>query len=43
LQAPVGAGWDRVAIGTVEVDSELFLLVDPYCHRRPRGQCRLIS
>jgi purine-binding chemotaxis protein CheW len=30
LAAPVGAGWDRVATGTVEVDSELFLLVDPY-------------
>jgi purine-binding chemotaxis protein CheW len=30
LAAPVGAGWDRVAIGTVEVGSELFLLVDPY-------------
>jgi purine-binding chemotaxis protein CheW len=30
LAAPVGAGWDRVAIGTVEVASELFLLVDPY-------------
>jgi purine-binding chemotaxis protein CheW len=30
LAAPVGAGWDRVAIGTVEVESELFLLVDPY-------------
>jgi purine-binding chemotaxis protein CheW len=30
LAAPVGAGWDRVATGTVEVESELFLLVDPY-------------
>lgn len=30
LAAPVGAGWDRVAIGTVEVGSELFLLVDPF-------------
>ena len=30
LAAPVGAGWDRVAVGTVEVGSELFLLVDPY-------------
>ena len=29
LAAPVGAGWDRVAIGTVEVEAELFLLVDP--------------
>jgi purine-binding chemotaxis protein CheW len=30
LAAPVGAGWDRVATGTVEAGSELFLLVDPY-------------
>lgn len=30
LAAPVGAGWDRVAIGTVEVGASLFLLVDPY-------------
>lgn len=30
LAAPVGAGWDRVAIGTVEVNQELFLLIDPY-------------
>ena len=30
LAAPVGAGWDRVAIGTVEVNEELFLLIDPY-------------
>ena len=30
LAAPVGAGWDRVAVGTVEVGSELFLHVDPY-------------
>jgi purine-binding chemotaxis protein CheW len=30
LAAPVGAGWDRVAIGTVEVGAALFLLVDPY-------------
>ena len=29
LSAPVGAAWARVATGTVEVDSELFLLVDP--------------
>lgn len=29
LAAPVGAGWARVATGTVEVGSELFLLVDP--------------
>ena len=30
LAAPVGAGWDRVAIGTVEAGAELFLLVDPH-------------
>lgn len=30
VAAPLGAGWDRVAIGTVEADGELFLLVDPY-------------
>jgi len=30
LAAPVGAGWERVAIGTVAVDGELFLLVDPH-------------
>lgn len=30
IAAPLGAGWDRVAIGTVQVDSELFLLVDPH-------------
>jgi len=30
IAAPVGAGWDRVAIGTVEAGGELFLLVDPY-------------
>ena len=30
LAAPVGAGWERVAIGTVAVNGELFLLVDPH-------------
>jgi purine-binding chemotaxis protein CheW len=30
VKAPLGAGWDRVAIGTVEAEGELFLLVDPY-------------
>jgi purine-binding chemotaxis protein CheW len=30
IAAPVGIGWDRVAIGTVEAGGELFLLVDPY-------------
>jgi purine-binding chemotaxis protein CheW len=30
VKAPLGAGWDRVAIGTVEAEGELFLLVDPH-------------
>ena len=30
LAAPVGAGWDRVATGTIEAEAELFLLVDPH-------------
>ena len=30
LAAPVGAGWDRVASGTIEANGELFLLVDPW-------------
>jgi purine-binding chemotaxis protein CheW len=30
LNAPLGAGWDRVAIGTVEAEGELYLLVDPH-------------
>ena len=30
LAAPVGAGWARVATGTVEIGSEIFLLVDPH-------------
>jgi purine-binding chemotaxis protein CheW len=30
LAAPVGAGWDRVALGTIEAEGELFLLVDPW-------------
>ena len=30
LAAPVGAGWDRVALGTIEAEGELFLLVDPH-------------
>jgi len=28
--APLGAGWDRVALGMVEAEGELFLLVDPH-------------
>lgn len=30
IRAPVGAGWDRVAIGLVEAGSDLLLLVDPH-------------
>ena len=30
IRAPVGAGWDRVAIGMVEAGSDLLLLVDPH-------------
>lgn len=30
IRAPVGAGWDRVAIGMVEAGEELLLLVDPH-------------
>ncbi len=30
IKAPLGAGWDRVAIGMVEAEGELFLLVDPH-------------
>ena len=30
LAAPVGPGWDRVALGTVEADGALLLLVDPH-------------
>ena len=29
-QAPLGAGWDRVAIGTVLAGPDLLLLVDPH-------------
>ena len=28
--APLGHGWDRVALGMVEAEGELFLLVDPH-------------
>ena len=28
--APVGAGWDRAAIGMVEADGQLLLLVEPH-------------
>jgi purine-binding chemotaxis protein CheW len=30
ITAPVGAGWDRVAIGTVEAGGDLLLLLDPH-------------
>lgn len=30
LAAPVGAGWDRSALGIIEADGDLFLLVDPH-------------
>ncbi|MGZ8282151.1 MAG: chemotaxis protein CheW, partial [Allosphingosinicella sp.] len=30
IRAPVGAGWDRVAIGMVEAGEDLLLLVDPH-------------
>ena len=30
LRAPIGAGWDRVAIGMVDAGGDLLLLVDPH-------------
>lgn len=30
VKAPLGAGWDRIALGMVEAEGELFLLVDPH-------------
>ena len=30
LKAPIGPGWDRVAIGTVDAGSDLLLLIDPH-------------
>ena len=30
IRAPVGAGWDRVASGVVEVEDRLLLVVDPH-------------
>jgi purine-binding chemotaxis protein CheW len=30
ISAPLGAGWDRVAIGTIEAEGELYLLIDPH-------------
>src|SRR5436190_12119045 len=29
-RAPLGAGWDRVSLGMVEAEGELFLLIDPH-------------
>lgn len=29
-RAPLGHGWDRVSLGMVEAEGELFLLVDPH-------------
>jgi purine-binding chemotaxis protein CheW len=29
-RAPLGPGWDRVSLGMVEAEGELFLLVDPH-------------
>ena len=30
IMAPIGAGWDRVAVGMVEAGGDLLLLVDPH-------------
>ncbi len=30
VKAPLGAGWDRVALGMVEAEGGLYLLVDPH-------------
>ena len=30
IRTPVGAGWDRVAIGTIDAGKDLLLLVDPH-------------
>ncbi|MDQ8755614.1 chemotaxis protein CheW [Sphingosinicella sp. LHD-64] len=30
VRAPIGAGWDRVAIGMIDAGSDLLLLVDPH-------------
>ncbi|MGE0180028.1 MAG: chemotaxis protein CheW [Sphingomonas sp.] len=30
IAAPVGDGWDRVALGMIEADGELLLLADPH-------------
>lgn len=30
IKAPLGAGWDRAATAMVDVEGELFLLIDPH-------------
>ena len=30
VTAPLGAGWERVSLGTVEAGGDLFLLIDPH-------------
>ena len=30
IRTPVGAGWDRVAIGTIDAGTDLLLLIDPH-------------
>ncbi len=30
VAGPIGSGWDRVAVGMVEADGDLLLLVDPH-------------
>jgi purine-binding chemotaxis protein CheW len=30
LRAPIGSGWDRIALGMVEAGGDLLLLVDPH-------------
>jgi purine-binding chemotaxis protein CheW len=35
-RAPIGAGWDQVALGAIEANGDLLLLVDP--HRIIAGQ-----
>ncbi|MBX3561755.1 MAG: chemotaxis protein CheW [Sphingomonas sp.] len=30
MRAPIGPGWDRIAIGMVDVGEDLLLLVDPH-------------
>lgn len=30
VRAPIGAGWDRIATGMIDVDGDLLLLADPH-------------